>query len=138
MTRILVTGDRNWRCHGQADQIVNRLIARYGPDLVIVHGAASGVDTAFAEACEDVGIDHEPHPAAWETYGKRAGPLRNTAMVAAGADLCLAVHRFIRNSKGTKGCARLAIEAGIPTWLIDSEDGTPRRLTLEDLEDGRP
>jgi hypothetical protein len=52
--------------------------------------------------------------------------------VGAGADLCLAVHQDIAGSKGTKGCARLAIAAGIPTWLIDSGGGEPVRLTPDD------
>jgi hypothetical protein len=53
-------------------------------------------------------------------------------MVAAGADLCIAVHRFIFNSKGTRDCARQAIEAGIPTYLIDSEKAVPKRLRKDD------
>jgi hypothetical protein len=53
-------------------------------------------------------------------------------MVKAGADLCLAVHRFVFNSKGTKDCAKQAIEAGIPTYLIDSEQARPKRLLADD------
>jgi hypothetical protein len=68
----------------------------------------------------------------WRTIGKRASPLRNARMVAAGADLCIAVHRYIFNSKGTKDCARQAIEAGIPTYLIDSEKAVPKRLLADD------
>jgi acetylglutamate kinase len=59
--RILVTGDRHWRCDDLAEQIVNRLLARYGPDLVIVHGGAAGVDNAFSKACEKLGVVAEPH-----------------------------------------------------------------------------
>jgi hypothetical protein len=50
-------------------------------------------------------------------------------MVSKGADLCIAVYRFLMNSKGTKNCCLQAIAAGIPTWLIDSDDGEPVRLT---------
>jgi len=53
-------------------------------------------------------------------------------MVQAGADLCIAVHKFVMNSEGTKGCARQAIEAGIPTYLIDSQKAVPKRLRAED------
>jgi hypothetical protein len=53
-------------------------------------------------------------------------------MVAKGAGLCIAVHRFLMNSKGTKDCVLQAIAAGIPTWLIDSEDGEPVRLRADD------
>jgi acetylglutamate kinase len=46
--RILITGDRHWSCMELAERVVSRLIARYGYDLVIVHGGANGVDQAFA------------------------------------------------------------------------------------------
>jgi hypothetical protein len=53
-------------------------------------------------------------------------------MVDAGAGVCIAVHRFLMNSKGTKDCARQAIEAGIPTYLIDSDEAKPKRLLADD------
>jgi hypothetical protein len=53
-------------------------------------------------------------------------------MVAAGADMCVAFHRFLSGSKGTNDCVRRAIEAGIPTYLIDSEAAAPRRLSADD------
>jgi hypothetical protein len=49
-------------------------------------------------------------------------------MVAAGAEMCVAFNRFLAASSGTKDCVRRAIEAGIPTYLIDSEAVEPRRL----------
>jgi YspA, cpYpsA-related SLOG family len=64
--RILITGDRHWRCHDLAEQILNRLLARYGPDLTIIHGGAAGVDNAFSVACEGLGITAEPHLADWK------------------------------------------------------------------------
>jgi hypothetical protein len=53
-------------------------------------------------------------------------------MVAKGADLCIAVHKFLMNSRGTRDCCNQAIAAGIPVWLIDSDEGEPRRLTADD------
>jgi hypothetical protein len=130
--RILVTGDRFWGCHYLAAEVIRRLVKRYGPDIVIVHGDATGVDESFATAAKGLGVAVEAHPADWDRLGKRAGPIRNEEMVCAGAGLCLAVHRFLMNSKGTKDCARKAIEAGIPTYLIDSEKAVPKRLRADD------
>jgi hypothetical protein len=127
-TRILITGDRNWKCFALAHRILARLVARHGTALTIVHGSATGVDTAFHEAAMDHGVGIEPHPADWTAHGKAAGPRRNEAMVSAGAVLCLAVHRDLKASKGTLGCVRLALKAGIPVYLLDSEDGEPMRL----------
>lgn len=45
--RIIVTGDREWACLGIAEQVITRLIARYGPGITIVHGACKGVDQSF-------------------------------------------------------------------------------------------
>lgn len=143
-----MTGDRNWYAPDLAEEVLNRLILRHGPSFVIVHGGASGIDRSFAEACGEIGIDQEAHPARWDEldaphvqirydkrnrpYNANAGPVRNAEIVAAGARLCLAFHRAISASRGTKDCARRAIEAGIPTYLIDSERAEPKRLRSED------
>jgi hypothetical protein len=104
---ILITGDCHWRCDELAEQIVNRLLARYGPGLVIVHGGAPGVDNAFARPCRELGIVGEPHLADWKGLGNIAGPERNREMVEAGADLCIALHRSMRRAKGRRiACAR--------------------------------
>lgn len=58
-------------------------------------------------------------PADWEKYGKRAGPLRNEAMIAAGADLVLAFP--LPGGKGTQHTIRLAREAGIPVRVWGEE-----------------
>jgi hypothetical protein len=57
--RIIATGDRNWYAPDPADQIVARLIARYGPGIVVVHGAAAGIDSSFVEAADEMGVEHE-------------------------------------------------------------------------------
>jgi hypothetical protein len=131
--RVIVTGDRAWQCDELATRVVARLIERYGRErLVLIHGAATGVDSAFDRAAIMARVEREPHPADWKRLGKRAGPVRNGEMATMGADICIAVHRFLMNSKGTRDCCNQTIAAGIPTWLIDSEGGEPRRLTAED------
>jgi hypothetical protein len=134
--RVIVAGDRHWYAPDLAKQVVNRLLLRYGTGLVIVHGAATGIDSSFAEVCDDLGVAQEPHPARWKDlkapgavirydrrnhpYNANTGPERNAEMVAAGAEMCVAFHRFLAGSRGTKDCVRRANEAGIPTYLIDS------------------
>jgi hypothetical protein len=53
-------------------------------------------------------------------------------MVEAGADLCIALHRSIETSKGTKDCVRQALAVGIPVWLIEDDSATPRRVHAGD------
>ena len=127
--RVLVTGSRSWPCHEVASIVVNRLLARHGTGLVIVHGAAPGVDSAFHAAAMSRGAACEPHPADWDRLGKCAGPIRNQTMVDAGAVLCIAVHRDLAGSRGTRDCVRRALAADIPVWLIDSDEVKPKRIT---------
>lgn len=130
MTRVIITGCRHWRPEDLARRIARSLRSKHGDDVVVVHGAAPGVDCTFDEACRIEGLRTEPHPADWEAYGNSAGPKRNAEMVSLGADFALAVHRNIRSSRGTRDCARKCLAAGIPVWLIDSEvaTDTPKRL----------
>jgi hypothetical protein len=134
MKRFIICGDRNWSCEELASRVLGQLIARHGRDVTIVHGNCSGVDQAFYLACIDQDIGAEPHPADWDGNGQKAGPIRNAEMVSAGADACLVFHRFLRNSKGSKDCARKALAAGIPVWLCDSDTAAgphPVRLTAD-------
>lgn len=133
--RIIVAGDRYWICPQLAASTLRRLVDRYGPDIVIVHGDGTGVEEAFATACRGLGIAAEAHPVTdeeWSRQGDRAVSVRNQWMIDLGAGLCLAVHRYLANSKGTRDCALQAIEAGIPTYLIDK----PVRLYAGDARLG--
>jgi hypothetical protein len=146
--RVIVTGDRNWYASELAAEVVKRLLVLYGPDLVIVHGAAPGIDWSATQACADLGVKVEVHPARWDDldppgaviretkygvrYNANAGPIRNAATVAAGAEMCVAFHRFLAKSRGTKDCVGRALEAGIPTYLVDSKEARPRRLRADD------
>jgi hypothetical protein len=112
--------------------IVRRLIARHGPGITIIHGGAPGVDNSFASACRGLGTSTEPHLADWKGLGNIAGPARNKEMVDSGADLCIALHRSFAKSKGTKNCILHALNAGIPTYLIEDERAIPRRLNPSD------
>jgi hypothetical protein len=53
-------------------------------------------------------------------------------MVRAAAGLYIVVHRSLATSRGVKDCARQSIEAGLPTYLINSDEGRPKRLLADD------
>ncbi|TPM76473.1 DUF2493 domain-containing protein [Mesorhizobium sp. B2-3-3] len=120
--RILITGSRDWNDEAAISKALTTLAAANAfaeQPTVIVHGACpTGADQmaddwARWHARHSSTITIERHPADWNAHGRAAGPRRNAAMVAAGADACLA---FIRNgSRGASGCADLAEQAGIPT-----------------------
>lgn len=78
--------------------------------VVLIHGGARGADMLAAHIGRSMGLEIEAHPARWDVYGKAAGPLRNKEMVELGADLVLAFP--VGESRGTRGCMRLAREKG--------------------------
>lgn len=109
--RVLITGSRNWDRPEVIAYALGHALGEIGP-FILVHGDARGADKMAAQIHESYGFTSEPHPANWESLGKRAGFVRNSEMVDLGADLCLA---FIKdNSKGATMCADLAEQAGIP------------------------
>jgi hypothetical protein len=57
--RIVVAGDRHWHADEVAVAILTRLVARYGPGIVIVHGGAPGIDQSFTVACTELGVIEE-------------------------------------------------------------------------------
>lgn len=126
--RLLVTGSRDWESYGAIDAAIGGVLDRLVEarrDLVVVHGACpTGADAMAATYCEENAwwVDNlgrmlavEAHPADW-SQGKKAGPLRNQAMVDLGADLCLAFP--LEGSRGTWDCVKRARAAGIEVRVI--------------------
>lgn len=118
--RILVTGSRGPLTRAQATYVETVLFKLawpaidQGQTVVVVHGAANGVDRTAARWAQGwlaKGVREEPHPADWEAHRNAAGPLRNQEMVNLGADMCLAFPSA--SSKGTWDCLRKAADAGI-------------------------
>lgn len=116
--RVLVTGSRDWtdtQLIWTALQSECLLAAEEHRPMVVVHGAARGVDSLAERWAYRNLVAVERHPAQWRqngVYNPQAGLLRNRKMVSLGADVCLA---FIRSgSRGASHCARLAEQAGIP------------------------
>lgn len=118
--RILVTGTRSPLSPAMASTVTETLreAVRGKADVVIVHGACpTGVDDFVDGAAKLWCIAVERYPADWEAHGRMAGPIRNSQMVRLGADLCLAFPHGA--SRGTRGCAELAMRAGIPTKVVE-------------------
>jgi hypothetical protein len=133
--RIVVAGDPFWPCHRLASAILRRMVTRYGPDIMIVHGDDTGVAESFATAARGQRIRTEVHLADFVHLATEAIRFRNREMLRAGAQLCVIVHRSVLDA-GTRDLARQAIEVGVPTYLIDSDEGKPRRIWTGDARLG--
>jgi hypothetical protein len=120
MRRYLVTGSRDWSPEAVMDEVFRRLAQTYRADeITIVHGdCPTGVDALADRLAKRWGFKVEKHQADWNNYGTRAGPMRNTRMVKAGAVMCFAFSRDINKSRGTRDCAGKAVAHGIHTMLF--------------------
>jgi hypothetical protein len=129
--RIIITGDRNWKCDNLVRMIINDFISTR--NIIIVHGdCPTGVDRSFKVICTELSIDTEPHPALWSTHGKQAGPIRNAEMARLGADYCIAFHQQISKSKGTKNCVEACLNRDICVYIVTPRFVTPRTVWKND------
>jgi hypothetical protein len=114
--RVLVTGSRDWNLIGTIKEELLRVLVEMEAaphQITVVHGGARGADKIAGSIAASIGMNVEVFPAQWNTYGKRAGYLRNAEMVNSGPAICLA---FIKDqSRGATMCADLAEDAGIET-----------------------
>lgn len=115
--RILLTGSRAWPDRRAVESVLSELLHLHGP-FTLVHGACStGADFFAHEWYEatghEFGCGELKYKADWDKYGKAAGPIRNAAMVAAGADLVIAFP--LPGGSGTQGTVEMARRAGIET-----------------------
>lgn len=118
--RLLICGDREYCDY---TRILNHLRAHKAQIEIIIHGAARGADTLAEKAAKELGIPTLPFPAQWDTYGKRAGPLRNTQMLNEGKPTHVwAFHDNFIASRGTKNMVNQATKAGLPVALISKDD----------------
>ncbi len=125
--RVIVSGARKGVAPSLIEGVLGLVVRLCGGIRTIVHGDADGVDSQAASWARRNGVRLEPHPADWNRYGPRAGPMRNSEMAAAGANLCVCFPG--PNSVGTWDMAEKARKAGIPVWTIEApkpfaRDGT--------------
>lgn len=119
--RILITGSRDWN----DERIICAILNRYrdkspktnnaGGHILVSGACPTGADRIAEKYAEDVGWLVERHPADWDTYGKRAGYIRNSEMAKLGADVCLAF--ILDNSRGASMMVDLSRKADIDTYV---------------------
>jgi hypothetical protein len=122
--RVIIAGERQWNSQPLAENVIRRLAKRYGT-VTIVYGGECGIDHSFSLACWKLGVEMECVLLDYTRAGDRR--FQNREMVRRGAGLCLVFHRA-ELDEGSRDLAQQAIAAGIPTWLIDNEEGRPRRI----------
>jgi predicted Rossmann-fold nucleotide-binding protein len=110
--RIIVCGGRDY---GDLSR-VRKVLSEFPQGTVVVHGGAPGADSIAEAVASEIGLSTEVHAARWDLHGRRAGPMRNAAMAARGADLCIA----FPGGKGTADMVRRARAHGIPVKHVQT------------------
>lgn len=130
-TRVLVCGSRAW-----ADRTLIRLaiaaLKSEDPEAVVIHGDARGADRMAGQFAEDFGLRVERFPAEWGKHGKRAGILRNLAMLDTEPDRVLAF--VIGDSPGTRHTLSEAQRRGIPTKAYVAVSNYHAAVHIEESE----
>lgn len=109
--RVAIVGSRDWATPEQVRTYVNTLPLT----SVVVSGDGGIVDRVAVAAAQSRGLPTLVYPADWRRYGRRAGPMRNSQIVAS-CDRVVAFHDG--HSPGTADMIRKAHAAGLPVDLV--------------------
>lgn len=114
--RILVTGSRNWTDTSKIKEVLNEYNNFDYP--ILIHGNARGADSIADNIAKQFGWAVISESAEWQKYGKAAGHIRNQKMIIAHRpNVVLAFP--LGESKGTRGCIKLASDAGIMVRVFE-------------------
>jgi len=113
--RIAVTGGRTYSDRKRVEETLNQIHAATPLD-VLIHGAASGVDTLARDWAIKNGVPHDPYPAAWDDIDALAGFTRNTRMILQGVPHLVVV---FAGGTGTQHMRGQALRHGVP--ILDVE-----------------
>lgn len=125
-SRVVICGSRDWPAPWFVDQKIIELVPR---GSLIITGGARGVDERAHQAAVRLRYPTKVMRADWDRYGKRAGYLRNIAMLDEGPSMVLAFHTH--GSKGTAHTIREAYKRGITTHVFTEASLRPDIASLD-------
>jgi hypothetical protein len=144
--RLLVCGSRSW-C--DVDPIDQQIRLSHAELEVVIEGEAAGADRIAREVAQKYAVPVLPFPAEWGVHAEgwcrcrrpgrtcpAAGPRRNRRMLDEGhPTLVVAFTDDFENPRsGTRQMCRTAVEAGIPTTLVEHAFGLWFARDLEPVD----
>ena len=111
---IAIVGSRDFSW----PELVALFVETLPEGTVVVSGGAPGVDTIAEQAARRLGLEVVVFQADWKRFGRKAGPLRNTQIVAA-ADQVVAF--WDGASRGTLNTVMQAVRAGKHVLVYGSD-----------------
>lgn len=110
--RIVVTGGREYADMDVVRHAFDSLLI--GTSDTIVNGGCRGADELCRLIAVERGVNVETMKADWNRYGRSAGPIRNSQMIASKPDIVMA----FPGGRGTSNCVNLARDAKIPIMFF--------------------
>lgn len=126
--KAIVAGSRNVTSY---DLVCRAIVESEFEITEIVSGGARGVDALGEKYAIEHGINCRVFKAQWDTYGKRAGPMRNYEM-AKYADALIAVWDGL--SRGTSNMIGLARREGLKVHVMLTMPSDPEIDFYEGLK----
>ena len=117
MCRVLsvtVNGSRGFNDFPFMERVLDDIFVDRG-ELLLIEGGAKGADRLAKRYALERGIDHKLYEADWDTLGKRAGFVRNIAMIK---DSGLLIAFWDGESKGTKHAIDFAVKDGCEVIVV--------------------
>lgn len=113
--RVLVCGGRDFEDRDLLFATLDRVLAKYGDALVILHGGQRGADLLAERWAKMREVEYIGVPARWTRLGKAAGAERNKRMRDRWKpDACIA----FKGREGTRLMISLMREVGIEPWVV--------------------
>ena len=117
--KVLICGSRHFNDYEKLKkEVFNALPVGDYIDTTVISGHAKGADSLGERLAGEMGWKCEIYPADWNTYGRRAGPIRNSQMLKEGKPDVVIAFRA-ENSRGTQNMINQAEKAGIPVVVVD-------------------
>lgn len=117
--RMIIAGGRDFQDYERLEQNFDSWMEGVDNDnITIISGGARGADRLGERIAEEYNLDLKIYPANWETYGKKAGYIRNQQMANNATHLLAA---WDRQSRGTMHMINIAQNMGLQTLVINYE-----------------
>lgn len=113
--KLLVTGGRDYNNKEKLYKALDGVHERNGIKLLI-QGGAKGADSLAKEWSKSRGVHCVEIMALWDTHGKKAGHLRNSAMLSLNPDGCVA----FEGGKGTADMVGKCKKAGTKVMEVSA------------------
>lgn len=116
--KVIIAGSRNFYKYELLKQKCDEVLCDFiinGESIEVVSGKARGADELGERYAAERGFPVKPFPAEWDTYGNRAGIIRNAEM-ADYADTLIAF--WDGYSSGTKNMLHLAEKKGLRVFVF--------------------